>query len=81
VFVEQGCLVDVVGDRFDRGQQSHCLDGVVARSEEVDHVPLWSRAWCPLQQDDLAAELRDSVGQCQTGDPGTADRDFHVCSS
>jgi hypothetical protein len=81
VLVDEARLVEVVGDVLDRGQQAHRLGGVVARAEEVDHVPLRPGTGRQLQQHDVAAERRHPVRQGQPGDPGPADHDLHPRSS
>ena len=62
-------------------QNAHRLGGVIAWSDEVEHVALvaWTRR--ELDDADLPTVALHSLSQCQTGDTGATDEDFHRLSA
>ncbi len=75
--VKPAGLLEPVSQLLQSGQQSHDLGGVISRPKEVDHVTLRSRAGCLFQHHHFPAESVESLGQCEPGDPGSTNDNFH----
>jgi hypothetical protein len=74
-------LLESIRYLLESRQYAHCLGGVIARSDEVEHVALV--AWTRRVLDDahLPTVALHPLSQCQTGDTGATDKDFHRLSA
>lgn len=71
-------LVDLVPELDQPGQDSHRLGRVIAGPEEVDHVPLPTRAGGLLHHDDIPAEKVEALGEGEARDARSADDCLHI---